>query len=349
MFSHERVAVTRGARTSLPVIVAVHSTVLGPAAGGCRVWTYPRWQDGLEDALRLSTAMTMKSAAAGLDFGGGKTVVALPQGFVLDAEARRAMLHDVGDVIDTFGGTYLTGPDVGTSPEDMVTIRERTRWVACLPESHGGSGDSSPHTAMGALAAIEATCRHLFGTAELGGRSVCVIGLGHVGGDLARRLASAGARLLVTDIDPVRRVLAEELGAEWVPPAEAATAPVDVLVPAALGGLLTADLVPRLRCRAIAGPANNQLAEESVADDLHRRGICLVPDHVVSAGGVIYAVTHELRGTPAAEATTRVLGIRDTVSHILDSASCDRVTPHEAARRLCEARLRGREPAVSTR
>ncbi len=224
MFSHERVMVTRGARTSLPVIVAVHSTVLGPAAGGCRVWAYPRWQDGLEDALRLSMAMTMKSAAAGLDQGGGKTVVPLPPGFVLDPSTRVALLHDIGDVIDSLGGTYLTGPDVGTSPEDMVAIRERTRWVACLPESHGGSGDSSPHTAAGAVAAIEATCRHLFGTPSLSGRSVCVIGLGHVGGDLARRLAGLGARLVVTDINPAARALADGVGATWVSPADAARA-----------------------------------------------------------------------------------------------------------------------------
>jgi leucine dehydrogenase len=346
MFSHERVMVTRGTRTSLPVIVAVHSTVLGPAAGGCRVWTYPRWQDGLEDALRLSMAMTMKSAAAGLDQGGGKTVVPLPQGFALDPSTRVALLHDVGDVIDSFGGTYLTGPDVGTSPEDMVAIRERTRWVACLPESHGGSGDSSPHTAAGALAAIEATCRHVFGTPSLSGRSVCVIGLGHVGGDLARRLSAAGARLVVTDIDPAARALADSLGATWVSPADAARAEVDVLVPAALGGLLTSELVPHLRCRAIAGPANNQLASSSVADELRERGILLVPDNVVSAGGVIYAVTHELRGAPAAEASARVLGIGDTVSSILAAAESLDVTPHDAARRLAETRLAGRAPVV---
>jgi glutamate dehydrogenase/leucine dehydrogenase len=342
MFSHERVVVTRGARTALPVIVAVHSTVLGPAAGGCRMWTYPSWQDGLADALRLSTAMTLKSAAAGLDIGGGKTVVPLPPGFVLDPGARRDLLCDIGDVVDTFGGGYRIGPDVGTSPQDMVVIGERTRWVACKPESHGGSGDSSPHTAAGAVAAIEATCRHVFGTDDLRGRRVCVIGVGHVGADLARRLAALGVRLVLTDVNPAGRLLADELGAGWVSPEEAAEAEVDVLVPAALGGLLTTELVPRLRCRAIAGPANNQLAEDSVAELLAARGIVLVPDHLVSAGGVIYAGTREILGGSPEQAAARVLTVGEAVSGVLATASRDGVTPHEAARRLAEARLTGR-------
>jgi glutamate dehydrogenase/leucine dehydrogenase len=347
MFDHERVIIERGARSRLPIIVAVHSTVLGPATGGCRVWQYPSWRDGLDDALRLSTSMTIKCAAAGLPYGGGKTVVALPVGRQLDASARRDLLHDVGDVIESLGGTYITGPDVGTAPTDMVTMGERTRFVCCRPESAGGSGDSSPHTAAGVVAAIEATCRQLFGSDDLGDRSISIVGLGNVGGDLARRLAEAGARLTVTDIDPSRRGLAGKLGASWVGLDAAVTAEVDVLVPAALGGLLTADLVPRLRCRAIVGPANNQLAAMSVADDLLERGICLVPDYVASAGGVIYAVMRELRGVSVEEASARVRGIGETVAEILAAAARSGGTPHDAARRLALARLRQDEPVVA--
>ncbi|HEU5110528.1 MAG TPA: Glu/Leu/Phe/Val dehydrogenase dimerization domain-containing protein, partial [Micromonosporaceae bacterium] len=253
---HQRVIITTGARSGLPIVVAVHSTALGPALGGCRLWHYPSWRDGLDDALALSASMTFKCAVAGLPHGGGKTVIAAPPGARLD---RRAALLDVGEVVESLGGTYTVGPDVGTSSADMLTIAERTRHVGCRPESAGGTGDPGRHTATGALAAIRATCRHVFGTGDLHGRTVCVIGLGHVGGALAEQLAAEGARLTVTDIDPARRPGAESIGARWVRPDAALTAPVDVLVPAALGGLLTAEVVPRLRCAAIAGPANNQL------------------------------------------------------------------------------------------
>ena len=317
MFEHERVVVVRGARSELPVIVAVHSTALGTAVGGCRLWHYPRWQDGLEDALRLSASMTVKCAAAGLPHGGGKTVVALPISLKVDERLRRAVLHDVGDLIQSLDGAYATGPDVGTSPADMVTIAERTRHVCCRPEEHGGSGDSSPHTAAGVVSAIRATCAHLFGSPDLAGRTVAIVGLGHVGAELARILTAERASLVVSDTDPTRRALADGLGATWAAPDAALTTPVDVLVPAAVGGVLTADLVPRLRCEAIVGPANNQLAADSVADLLRDKGICWIPDHIASAGGVIYAVSRELDGADHATATAAVNRIGETVSRIL--------------------------------
>ncbi|MBO0850960.1 MAG: Glu/Leu/Phe/Val dehydrogenase, partial [Pseudonocardia sp.] len=265
MYEHQQVRIERGARSGLPIMVAIHSTALGPAAGGCRLWRYPDWRDGLADALRLSAGMTVKNAAAGLNLGGGKTVIVLPEGAELDRRARRDVLGDVGELVESFGGSYATGPDVGTSPDDMAVIGEHTRHVFCRPESLGGSGDSSAHTADGVLAALCAVCGHLDGRTGPSGLAVTVVGLGHVGERLARALTAAGARLTVTDIDPARRELAAELGARWLGPATAWTADADVLVPAALGGTLTRSLVPALRCRAIVGPANNQIAEDEVA------------------------------------------------------------------------------------
>jgi glutamate dehydrogenase/leucine dehydrogenase len=335
MFEHEQVVIRAGARSGLPVIIALHSTTLGPALGGCRLAVYPHWTDGLTDALRLSAAMTGKCAVAGLPNGGGKTVVPLPAG----PFDRRAVLLEVGDAIEALGGRYGTGPDVGTGPDDMLVIGERTRHVACRPTSAGGSGDSSTQTAAGVLAALHALCAAVFGSADLAGRRFAVVGLGRVGADVARRLAAAGATLVLSDVDPARRSVAGELGALLVSPQDALAADVDVLVPAALGGVLTPASVPLLRCRAVAGPANNQLDADATADLLHTRGIVWVPDHVVSAGGVAYAAAVELHGETAAQATARVEAIGATVGTLLATAAQTGVTPLAAAHALAAPRL----------
>jgi leucine dehydrogenase len=337
---HEEVSVRSGKRTGLPVIIAVHSTVLGQAVGGCRVLSYPGWRDGLEDALRLSAGMTRKCAAAGLASGGGKTVVALPEGFRLDGAMRAEMLRDVGDAIASLDGRYATGPDVGTTPADMTVIGERTTHVFCRPERAGGSGDSSPHTATGVVAAVRAACARVHGSPDLRSRSMAIVGLGSVGGHLARQLTAAGAKLTVSDIDPGRRALATELGAAWAEPGEALTAEVDVLVPAALGGILTSDIVPHLRCAVIAGPANNQLADPSVAALLHQRGIVWIPDYIAGAGGVIYALAVELRKQTPVRALAGVQAIAGTVEQVLDAAARSAVSPAQAAQELAARRLR---------
>lgn len=344
MFEHEQVVIRTGTRSGLPVIIALHSTALGPALGGCRLATYPHWTDGLTDALRLSAAMTVKCAVAGLPNGGGKTVVPLPAG----PFDRRAVLLDVGDAIDDLGGRYGTGPDVGTGPDDMLVIAARTRHVACRPVSAGGSGDSSTHTATGVLAALHALCGSVFGSTDLAGRRFAVVGLGRVGADVARRLSAAGAGLVVSDVDPERVALAASLGAEVVPPETALQADVDVLVPAALGGVLTPATVPLLRCRAVAGPANNQLDTASTAALLHERGILWLPDHVVSAGGVTYAASVELHGEPPARAAARVAAIDDTVRTVLEAAARTGSTPLAAADALAARRLRSGPPNGAT-
>ncbi|MFF0308614.1 Glu/Leu/Phe/Val dehydrogenase dimerization domain-containing protein [Streptosporangium sp. NPDC004379] len=338
MFDHEQVAIRTGRRSRLPVIVAVHSTTLGPAAGGLRLWHYPDWRDGLTDALRLSAAMTSKFAVAGLPCGGGKTVVALPEGRELGEGERRDVLRDVADVIDSLGGVYATGPDVGTGPDDMAVIGETTPHVFCRPAHLGGSGDSSPHTALGALAALRAVSRRLYGSPELNGRGIAVVGLGRVGAGLARLLAAEGAVLTVTDIDPDKRRLGDELGAAWRAPDDILSADVDILVPAALGSVLTGRTATELRCRAVVGPANNQLATPDVADLLHRRGIIWVPDFVAGAGGVINAVSTELHHVSAEEARARVDAIEDTVGDLLDTAERHGRTPAQAAWDLARSR-----------
>ncbi|MCW6010800.1 amino acid dehydrogenase [Micromonospora sp. CPCC 205371] len=325
--NHEQILVRRGSRSGLPVILAIHTTAPGQAIGGCRLAGYAEWRYGLDDALRLSAAMTQKCAVAGLPHGGAKTVVALPPGAALGPGERRALLHDVGDVIAGLDGAYATGPDVGTGPPDMTTITDRPTHVFCLPPEAGGSGDSSPHTATGVVAALRALCEAVFGTADLAGRRFAIVGLGRVGAPVAPPPAAGQAKLVVADVDPTKRTLADELGAAWVDPDDGLRSDVDVLVPAALGGVLTPAVVSELRCAAIAGPANNQLDAPGTADLLHQRGIVWAPDTVVSAGGVIYATGVELRQETPLEATARVRGIGDTLARILRDAARDGVPP----------------------
>lgn len=338
-FKHEQVTLRTGVRSGVLIVVAVHSTALGVAIGGCRMWTYLAWQDAVADAMALSEAMTLKCAAAELDYGGGKAVIALPPGLELTAALRRDVLHDLGDLVELHAGRYLTGEDVGTSAEDMWTVRERTASVVCLPRARGGSGEPSEPTAVGVFAAVEATCRRVFGTADLHGRRFTVIGMGQVGARLARRLVDRGAVLVVSDIDEGKRALAQELGATWVSPAEAATVDTDVLVPAALGRGLTPELVARLSCAAVVGPANNQLSEPAVADLLAARGIVWAPDFIVNAGGAVHGAVVDLGGGTVAEALTQAALIGPRLEGIYEQAQASGVTPYRAALDLAEHRI----------
>lgn len=345
-FEHERVVLGQGVRSGLPIIVAVHSTTLGAAVGGTRMWTYPDWRDALTDALRLSSAMSLKNAAAGLDHGGGKAVIALPPATALSGERRVAVMRDLGDIVNSLDGELLVGEDVGTTGSDMVIVRERTKWTGGLPTSAGGSGEPAEPTAIGVYAAIEATARHAFGTEDLAGRTVCIVGLGQVGERLARRLSAAGAVLSVTDIDPRKRAVAEELGATWVDPAEALFTDADVLVPAALGAILTSESVPRLRCSAIVGPANNQLSHDGVAGLLAERGIVWAPDFIVNAGGVVFGVEVGLDGKSPEQAMNDVRGIGDRLSSVFARARQTSTTPLNVALEDARSRIRAtRAPA----
>jgi leucine dehydrogenase len=321
-------------------MVAVHSTVRGPALGGCRMWGYDDSRAAMRDALRLSRAMTHKSAVANLPLGGGKGVIVLPPGTRIDARVRRDALLDFAETVERLQGSYITAEDVGTSARDMTVIAEGTRHVTGLSRARGGSGDPSPSTALGVEAAILATCERVFGDRPLAGRSIAVVGLGHVGLRVARLLARRRAKLVVADIDPAKRAEAEKLGARWTTPEKAMTAAVDVLVPCALGGVLDHHSVPSIQAPAIAGAANNQLADEAIADLLAARGILWAPDFVANAGGIInIAVELEPSGYDPARAKQRVRGIGETLRAIYDDAAAGAMTPFTAAMELARRRL----------
>ena len=338
LLAHEEVVVKHGHRSGIYVVIAIHSTVLGPALGGLRLWRYAALGDAIADALRLSEAMTYKAAAAGLDLGGGKAVLCLPPEGELLPEQRRDLMLDVGDIIESLDGRYVTAEDVGTGTDDMSIIRERTEYVMGLPIDSGGSGDPSPITARGVEAAIRASAEHRYGSDDLAGRRVTVVGLGHVGSRLAERLASDGADLGISDIDPAKRELAERLGARWLEPADAITAECELLAPCALGGTIDAENVERLRCEIVCGAANNVLAERSLADRLAQREILYAPDFIANAGGLIN-VYGELHSLDRERLDSLVDGIGEALRRVFEAGEARSVTPLEAARALAEERL----------
>ena len=331
----------RGRRSGCFTIVAVHSTVRGPALGGCRLWHYEDSRAAVRDALRLSQAMTLKNAVADLPLGGGKGVIMAPDPAAAgDRDWRSDALRDFGDTVESLGGSYVTAEDVGTSSRDMETIALATSHVTGLARRLGGSGDPSPWTALGVQSAIEVCCRRVFGSSSLEGRSVAVAGLGNVGGRVATACAEAGATLLVSDIDPRKRALADSLGARWVEPDAVLSAPADVFAPCALGGLLDHESVPRLGAPIVAGAANNQLASEDVAALLAERGVLWAPDFVANAGGVInISVEFADGGYDPRRAGELVRGIATTLEQIFEDAAARGVSPLEAAMVLARARL----------
>ena len=313
------------------IFVCVHSTARGPAGGGTRMRIYPTPADGLADAMRLSGAMTRKMAAAGMPRGGGKGVLAVPE--LPAGEPRKRLLRRYGELVASLGGNYRTAGDMNISPADLDVVAETCPWVYGTTRRGGNSGRG---TARGGLHAIRATVEHLFGSPDLAGRSVLVQGAGSVGSVLARELADAGARVLVSDVDEAR---ASATGFETVSPERVLETEVDVYSPCAVGGTLSAESVPRLACRAIVGCANNQLAEPDDALRLHERGILLAPDYIVSAGGIIQLIGLEDEGWDEAQLEQRLAGIGDTLRRLFAEADADGITPAEAADRLVSRRL----------
>jgi glutamate dehydrogenase/leucine dehydrogenase len=319
------------------VFVCVHSTALGPAGGGTRMRVYAAPADGLDDAMRLSAAMTWKMAAAGMPRGGGKAVLAVPELPV--GEPRRRLLRRYGELVASLGGSYRTAGDMNISPADLDVVAETCPWVYGTTR---GGGNSGRGTARGALHAIQATIEHVFGSPELAGRSVLVQGVGAVGAVLARELADASARVLVSDVDEGR---AAATGLETIPPGRALETEVDIYSPCAVGGTLSAESIPLLACRAIAGCANNQLAEPADADRLQERGILYAPDYVVSAGGIVQLIGLEDEGWDETQLEERLAGIGDTLRALFAEAETDGITPAEAADRLVRRRLAAAEAA----
>jgi leucine dehydrogenase len=290
--------------------------------------------------MRLSEAMTLKMAATDIPFGGAKAVLAVRE--LPDGDERRRILLRYAELAASLGENFQTGPDVNTTIADMDVIAERHAHVFCRSEANGGSGDPGPYTARGVFHGIRASVAHVFGSHELEGRSVLVQGVGDVGARLAEQLADAGAHVLVSDIDsPRAEALAERVGAEIVLADSVLGAECDVYAPCALGGTLNAEAIPGLRCRIVAGSANNQLAEPEDAARLAEAGILYAPDYVINAGGVIHAWGTEGLGWSPQQVEARLAGIGTSLREIFAGAAAEGLTTEAAAERLARSRLDG--------
>lgn len=330
--SHEQVSAWYDPEAGYRGIIAIHSTVLGPALGGTRFWSYDNDVEALVDVLRLSRGMTYKAAVAGLHLGGGKSVIIGNH----KTANRGPIFRAHGRHVHSLGGRYITAEDVGTSPSDMEYIREETAHVVGLA---GRSGDPSPVTAFGVYRGMKACAKVVYGTDDLAGKTVTVQGAGHVGFHLCEHLAAEGARLIVTDIDEhkVRRVV-EELGAQAVEPAAIYGAEADIFAPCALGAVINDETLPLLTVDIVAGGANNQLAAERHGDLLHERGIVYAPDYVINGGGLIN-VNAEIEGWDLERAHTKAGEIYDTILRVLQVAAEQGIPSYRAADRLAEQRL----------
>jgi leucine dehydrogenase len=335
------VVVRHDAPTGTWIFIALHDDTLGRPTGGTRLKVYPAPEDGLRDAMRLAEGMTHKWAAVGVDFGGGKAVLAVPREF--NGEERRGLLHRYGHLVESLHGGFSTGEDLGTSPDDMAEIAAATRHVMGGHGADGNPLDPGPYTARGVFRGMAAAVRHALG-GDLAGRRVLVQGVGDVGAPLARLLAGAGAVLLLSDIDPARAAaLAAELGGTAVPAGAVYDTPCEVFAPCAVGGILNRDTIPRLACRAVAGSANNQLAEEADAERLHRRGILYAPDYVVNGGGALAFGLIELGTTDPPTLFARVEALGDSLGDLFAEAAARDESPLAASRRRVEQALaRGR-------
>lgn len=335
---HEQVVFARDDAVGLQCIIAIHSTRLGPSLGGTRFRAYATEADALTDVLRLSRAMTLKNACAGIDHGGGKAVI------IGDPATNRseALLRAYGRVIESLGGRYVTACDVGTIPADMATIRRETRWVTGAGEADGGSGDSGVLTALGVHLGMRAAAEAAFGEASLDGRHVAVQGLGKVGARLIGHLVEEGAHVTVADVstEAVSRATARH-GVEVVAPEEILRIDADIVSPNALGGVLDERTIPRLRAGVVCGGANNQLATPKDAERLHDQGILYAPDFVVNAGGVI-SVADELHpdGHLPARARGRLEVIPETLRRVIELSRTAGISTQRAAERVAEERIR---------
>ncbi|HEX9891000.1 MAG TPA: Glu/Leu/Phe/Val dehydrogenase [Actinomycetota bacterium] len=332
---YEEVVFFNDAPSGLKAIVAIHSTQLGPALGGTRFFPFPTEEEALQDVLRLARGMTYKAAAAGLDLGGGKAVV------IGDPKRDKTeeLLRAYGRLIDSLGGRYITAEDVGTSREDMDLIRRETRWVTGVSKRLGGSGDPSPVTAYGVFNGLKAAVQEGLGTDDLSGLHVVVQGVGKVGYALVGHLVEGGCRVTVADVDVdlVGRAV-KDFGVETVEPAKAHAVECDVFAPCALGGIIRDDTIPDLKCKVVAGPANNQLARPEHGEALADAGILYAPDFVLNAGGLIN-VADELMGYDRERAMKRVEDIYRTLREVFRISRAESIPPVKAAERLAEERI----------
>lgn len=331
---YEQIMYCQDRGSGLRAIIAVHDTTLGPALGGIRMRPYPTERDALADVLRLSRAMTYKSALAGLDLGGGKCVI------IGDAPAKsEALFRAVGRFIQSLGGRYVAATDIGTTSEDLTHVRKETPYVTGMSEAWGGLGDTSVLTGLTVYLGMKATAEAAWGTDNLAGKRILVQGAGKVGMHLMELLEPEGVELFVSDVngEAARRAV-DRFGATIVPPDDLFSIECDIFSPNALGGILNDETIPRLRCRVVCGGANNQLAEERHGELLHRRGVLYAPDYMVNCGGVISAES-ELLHAPRARAEEAARRVGETTRRVLALARREDLSTNAAADRLAEERL----------
>lgn len=344
-YDYEQVVFCHDKVSGLKAIIAIHDTTLGPALGGCRMWPYETEEEALEDVLRLARGMTYKNAAAGLNLGGGKTVI------IGDPrkDKSEAMFRALGRYVESLNGRYIIAEDVGTTVADMDMIHAETDYVTGISESYGSSGNPSPMTALGVYSAMKRTALEAFGTDTLAEKTVAVQGVGNVAYALCELLHKDGAKLVVTDInqEAVNRAVAV-FGAKAVAPDEIYDVDADIFAPCALGGVLNDTTIPRLKVKAVCGSSNNQLLQtihhgQMLAD----RGILYAPDYIVNAGGVIN-VADELSRYNEERAKHKIGEIYGQIGKVFDIAKEEKILPAQAANRMAEQRMESMRHVSST-
>jgi leucine dehydrogenase len=331
---HEQVVFCHNKDAGLKGIIAIHNTTLGPALGGLRMWPYATEQEALDDVLRLSRGMTYKAAVAGLNLGGGKSVlIGDPR-----TDKSEALFRAFGRFIDSLNGRYITAEDVGIDVNDMEYVFQETDNCVGVHQVHGGSGDPSPFTAFGTLQGIRASLQHKFGNEEVGNFSYAVQGVGHVGYELVKLLRNEGAKVFVTDINEEAVQACVELGCEAVGLDEIYDVDADVFCPTALGAIVNEQTIPRFKFKVVCGAANNQLATNGCGDELAHRGILYAPDYAVNAGGLMN-VSIEFEGYNRERAKRMMRTIYYNVSKIFQIADRDGIPTWKAADRMAEERV----------
>lgn len=334
-YDYEQMVICQDKQSGLKAIICIHDTTLGPALGGTRMWTYETEDAAIEDALRLAKGMTYKNAAAGLNLGGGKTVVIGDP----KKDKNEEMFRAFGRYIQGLNGRYITAEDVGTTVEDMDLIYQETQFVTGVSPAFGSSGNPSPVTAYGVYRGMKAAAMEAFGTDSLEGKVIAVQGVGHVAYTLCKHLHEEGASLIVTDInkEAVQRAVTD-FGAKAVEIDEIYSVDCDIFAPCALGAIINDDTIPQIKARVIAGAANNQLKETRHGDAIHEMGIVYAPDYVINAGGVIN-VADELNGYNRDRAMKKVETIYDNIASVIEISKRDNIPTYLAADRLAEERI----------
>lgn len=333
---HEQVVFCHDKSVGLKAIIAIHNTALGPALGGTRMWNYQNEDEALVDVLRLSRGMSYKAAAAGLNLGGGKAVI------IGDPKTQKneALFRAFGQFVNSLNGRYITAEDVGTSVSDMEYIFMETPWVTGIPKDFGGSGDPSPYTAHGVLMGLKAGAKWKLGTEDLKGVRVAVQGLGNVGTHLVKYLLQEGAKVVVSDIDPVKvKAHVDEYKVEAVSPELIAQTECEIFAPCALGSVINDQSLNTLKCKVVAGGANNQLAEARHGDHLREMGILYAPDYVINAGGLMNVFV-ELEGYSSDRSFEKTRKVYDNCTKVFEIAQREGIGTHVAADRLAEHRMR---------